>query len=116
MKSALIGFVGLLQTVIVATSAIGQSPSGLPYFDPDRHCKRQTSIMGGGSFWMKACLEQEQDAYDQLKASWPTLEAGVKRQCQQQASIMGASYFWLNLCVVQELDSRDAVEGFKFRR
>lgn len=65
---------------------------------------------------MKACLTQEQDAYDQLKVAWEKTPERTKRQCRQQASIMGASYFWLNACVVQETEASEAVKNFKFRK
>jgi len=72
--------------------------------------------MGGGSFWMKACLEQEQEAYDELKQKWASIDSNTVRLCRRQMSIMGQSYFWLNACIQQELESATALKNFTFRK
>jgi hypothetical protein len=101
---------------VVATIAFAQTPAGMPDYDVETHCKRQSSVMGGGDFWMKACLMQEQEAYDQLKTAWDKIPERAKKQCRQQASIMGSSYFWLNACVAQEAEANEAVKNFKFKK
>jgi hypothetical protein len=108
----------IAMTCMLTSAAAAQGPIGMPDYDVERHCKRQASMFGGGDFWLNACLVQEQDAYDQLKARWSEIWAdpSVMRRCRQQSSMFGASYFWLNACVVQELEAREEVSKFKFRK
>jgi hypothetical protein len=106
----------VLATVVAVQPTMAQTPGGMPDYDVEKICKKQGAMMGGGSFLLQACLEQEQSAYDQLKTQWPTLDTKVIQQCRQMATMMGSSYFMLNACVEQELASAEKVAKFKFKK
>ena len=95
---------------------MAQAPPGMPDYNVEKHCKSQSSIMGGGNFWMKSCLDQEQEAYDVLNREWSSLDPETMRHCRQQASVMGQSYFWLNLCLHQEIEATESLKNYKFKK
>jgi hypothetical protein len=74
------------------------------------------AMIGDSNFMRKACLDQEQNAYDQVKSDLASLDPGSKRRCREIARIAAPSYFMLNACVAQEVSAREAVKDFKFRK
>jgi hypothetical protein len=109
-----------LSVLLIATlwgpAAPAQLPPGMPDYDVKGHCGRQSEMLGGGDFWMKACLTQEQESYNELKTIWDSVPQRVKRHCRQQTALFLASYFWLHACVAQELESGEAVKNFEFKK
>lgn len=102
--------------LVICSAVHAQAPAGLPDFEVEKHCRRQAATLGGGNFWLKACLDQEQDAYDQLKKDWPAHSAATLRRCRSQTAMLGQSYFWLNICLQQEAEATEAVRDYKFRK
>jgi hypothetical protein len=96
--------------------AVAQSSTAMPEFDPVSLCKKQASAIGQGDWLIKACLDQEQEAYDALKAQWPTLDVRVKSQCARQSRMIGHGYWLLQACVEQEVEAKQSVEQFKFKK
>ena len=106
----------LVATVAAIGSAIAQSPTAMPEFDPVSLCKKQAAAIGQGDWLIKACLDQEQEAYDAMKAQWPGLDSRVKSQCARQSRMIGQGYWMLQACVEQEVEAKQSVEQFKFKR
>lgn len=106
----------LLMWVVLVATAGQASAQEIPDIDPMKQCRKQTDAVGGGEWLMKACLEQEQAAYDQLKAAWPTLDARTRRQCIGQARAVSLGYWLIQACVEQERSAKEAVQQFKFRK
>jgi len=88
----------------------------LPNYDPVAYCKRVSDMIGKSAWMTKACLDQEQSAYDELKPVWAGLPDPMKQTCQRQASMIGRSYWYLKACVDQESTATKQLEGYKFRR
>jgi hypothetical protein len=105
-----------LLCICLKTPSLAQVPVGLPDYDPEKFCKKQSATVGGGNFLLKACLEQEQEAYDQIKAQWASLDKKTTQQCRQMANLIGGSYFMLHACIEQELASAEEVGKFKFKK
>lgn len=93
-----------------------QSGEPVPNFDPVAICKKQAAAIGQGDWLVQACLDQEQTAYDALKAQWPTIDARIKGLCIKQARAIGQGYWLLQACVDQEVEAKQAVQQFKFKR
>lgn len=90
----------------------------MPRFDVTAQCKKIASF--GGPFsetTFDSCMEMEQSAYDQLKATWSTLTLDMKNQCVKIASFGGpGSYSTLQSCVEmeQEAANKNKDRQFKF--
>ncbi len=99
-----------------AGSGLAQVPADLPEYDVEKHCQTQAKMMGDSNFMLKACFDQEQGAYDEVKKDWAILDAKIKSTCREQARVTMPSYFMLNACVAQEVRAKEAVGNFKFKK
>lgn len=102
--------------VMASSSSLHAAEPTLPHFDPAAYCKRVSEMVGQSAWMTKACLDQEQAAYDDLKPIWAGLPDPMKQTCQRQATIIGRSYWFLKACVDQERTASKQLEGYKFRR
>jgi len=109
-------FVLAVGALLLIEQAQAQTPADMPVYDVEKICRQQTNLLQGGDFLLKACLDQEQNSYDELKKGWETLDTKVKAYCRQMARTVLASYFMLNACVAQELKAKEELGSFKFKR
>jgi hypothetical protein len=88
----------------------------IPRFDVEQHCEAVASFGGTYSAMMdRACMQQEQGAYDGLKPQWPDLPETVRAHCTEVAAFGGpGSYLMLESCVHMELDAMEEDGGFKY--
>jgi hypothetical protein len=100
----------------LSTFTYAEPPSELPFYDVEKICRQQSALVGGGDFMHKACLDQEQRSYDELKKDWEGLDKKVKATCREMARVAYPSYFMLNACVAQELKAKEELSNFKFKR
>jgi hypothetical protein len=86
-----------------------------PHYDAEAYCKEVANLGGNYSAFMdNACLDQEQKAYDGLKAKWSDLPAEARTYCDEIALFGGkGSYFMLNACIEQEMRARTSRPKFQ---
>jgi len=103
----------LLGTALVPTAAQAESP---PRYDAEASCKEMASLGGSYSeFMFNACLDQEQSAYDWLKANWTEFSADARKHCDEMARLGGhGSYFMLQACIQQEERARASRPDFRY--
>lgn len=109
---------GLLVAVIAAVQAVA-SPAltqALPDLDPMKLCRKQAEAVGQGDWLVKACLDQEQEAYNSLKETWETVDGKTRTMCIKQARAVLQGYWLIQACIEQELEARSEVESFKFKK
>lgn len=106
----------LVLTVALGLCCGGAAAQGLPDLDPVAMCKKQAALVGQGDWLVKACLDQEQAAYDALKAQWDTLPMKTRSICVQQSRLIGQGYWLMQACVEQEVAANKEVEQFQFKR
>jgi hypothetical protein len=77
----------------------------LPGWDMMAHCEHQNRVLASESaFMLRACIQQEERAYEILLRDWNDLAAPIRRTCIQQSGVLRlTSYFMLNACVQQEV-------------
>lgn len=77
----------------------------LPGWDMMAHCEHSNRVLATESaFMLRACVQQEERAYEILRRDWGGLSGPIRRTCMQQSDVMRiTSYFLLNACVQQEL-------------
>lgn len=98
---------------------IGSGPAfaqSMPEIDPVAMCKRMVSTVGQSAWLMKACLDQEQQAYDLLKLRWESIDPKARAVCIRQVRTISQGYWLLQACIEQETDAQQAVDKFKFKR
>jgi hypothetical protein len=90
---------------------------GLPRYDVKAHCDKIASFGGNPSEMIRqGCFQQEQSAYDSLKASWNGLPATVQSHCDKVARFGGGgTYMILQGCIQQELAAKRSNENSTFR-
>lgn len=81
-----------------------------PRYDAKAYCRKLSAIGGSPSeILYGSCLEQEQDSYDGLKASWASIPDGIKKYCDRLARVSSpGSYIMLSECVRQEISAKKA--------
>lgn len=97
-----------------AAAAAADDP--LPRFDVAALCEAAAGTLGNSTFARTACVEQEQQSYDGLKARWAALPPEVRTTCQKIAAWTGSgSYIVLGGCVDVELEARSRpAPSFKY--
>ena len=110
----------------LAPLAVSAQPRGqatpsvaeIPNYDPQRHCSRSMNVLNVDSeFMLRACLTQEQNSYDLMKARWSEIGERIRRHCiGSNRTLAMESYFMLNACVSQEESSSRQNQQFEFRR
>lgn len=81
-----------------------QTPPTLPEWDRRDYCERSMRTMAVESaFMLRACLDQEERAFNMVRESWAAMPAASLRGCVRNMETLRAnSYFLLNACVEQE--------------
>jgi hypothetical protein len=94
------------------------SYAAMPNYDPVAHCAKVASFGGTPSEVIRnTCLQQEQEAYNDLKPKWDGLPAALRAHCDRVASFGGAGTFViLKTCVEQELEASQKNHEFQFQR
>lgn len=77
----------------------------MPRYNVESYCQEVSDVSGGSSMIYNFCIDQEQTAYNMLKASWSWLGAHLKRYCDEVASFGGGSYMLLDCCIQIESDA-----------
>lgn len=87
-----------------------------PRYDVEAHCKEVASFGGTYSASLdNACLDQEQMAYDALKADWTNVPTDARAHCDEVARFGGhGSYNLLQACIQQETKARGARPKFRY--
>ncbi len=80
----------------------------LPRFDVEGYCE---DIGGGSHDMFNFCIEEEQKAYDQLRANASSLNPQTVSYC---TDIAGNSYDMLLFCIEEENDAADNRQSFSF--
>lgn len=86
----------------------------LPRYDVPAYCKTIAAYGGGSSALYNGCMQNEQTAYDDLKANWAGLSAQIKAYCTEIAAFGGNSYALFQGCVQNETAAADAPTTFKY--
>jgi hypothetical protein len=64
----------------------------------------------------QGCFQQEQSAYDTLKATWGTVPETMKSHCDRVARFGGGgTYMILQGCIQQEIAAKSSNETSTFR-
>lgn len=98
---------------LIASAAFAQD---LPDLDPVKMCRKQAAAIEQGDWLVKACLDQEQEAYDTLKEQWPGLDTKTRQLCVKQARVISSGYWMIQACVAQELQAREELKNFEFKK
>lgn len=92
------------------------SAQDIPQLDPLEICRDQADAVGQGDWLIKACLDQEQHAYNTLNAQWPAIDAKTRAVCTMQADVVQQGYWLIAACISQEIEAKTAVDKFEFKR
>jgi hypothetical protein len=104
---------------IVLVGSITSVPAGeLPTYPVEQWCDRVANSSGSRSeLIFGGCIQQEQSAYDSLKATWGVLPSQMQSWSDTVAKSGGAgSYLILNGCVQQEQNAGRENSSRQFRR
>lgn len=102
--------------VVWGLVAPAMAETAIPDLDAIALCKRNAAAIDQGAFVVKACLEQEQESYNALKARWSALDEQTRLVCIQNAAAIDQGYYLIRACVEQEQEAKAAVDGFEFKR
>ncbi|MAK54385.1 MAG: hypothetical protein CML17_00795 [Pusillimonas sp.] len=103
--------------LIIATGfPLASSASEMPRYDVEAQCKQIASMGGNTSAVMlNSCMDMEQKAYNNLKASWNEIPENTQRQCHEVASIGGnGSYTMLESCIEMETQAAEKPKKFEY--
>jgi len=101
----------LVAAAIGATATHAQS---MPRYNVESYCQEVSDFSGGSAMIYNGCIDQEQTAYNMLKARWPRLGSQVKSYCDEVASFGGGSYMLLDGCIQMEGDAASGTKSFKY--
>lgn len=99
---------------LVTCSGVAFAQSGPPRYDPPAYCESVADTVGGSARIKNRCIEQEQAAYDALKAMWSVAPPSAASYCDQVAQAIGGSYRILERCIQQETSASETAPDFKF--
>ena len=108
--------IGCLYAIAFATVPSQAANEAPPHYDAEAHCKQVANFGGSYSASLdNACLSQEQQAYDALKAQWIDVPVEARSHCDQVASFGGTgSYSLLQACIQQEMQARGSRPKFQY--
>ncbi|MNL57612.1 hypothetical protein D3C87_1811880 [compost metagenome] len=86
----------------------------IPRYDPEAYCKKVANTSGGSAMIYSGCIDMEQDSYNKLKPTWPTLADKTQRYCDRVAKTSGGSYMLLDGCIDMETEAASSQKQFKF--
>lgn len=101
----------LLPVVVGSSAALA---ADLPRYDPEGHCRTVAATIGDSEVIRVTCLDQEQEAYNGLKARWAEVPASRVRHCDEVARAIGGSYVILAECIRQEEAAASSGTKFQF--
>lgn len=87
----------------------------LPRYDVEQRCRDTTASVGGGEWLLQGCFDQEQRAYDSLKARWLEIAPTIRGHCEKTVASVGAAYWLLEGCIEQEEQAAADNAGRTFR-
>lgn len=96
---------------LLCTSAAAQS---LPRYDVEAYCQQVADVSGGSSMIYNGCIKMEQEAYNDLKASWSAISSTTKSYCDEVARVSDGSYSILKGCIEMESDAASNTPEFKY--
>ncbi|MDF1626994.1 MAG: hypothetical protein P1U84_11985 [Parvibaculaceae bacterium] len=113
-KTGLFSLAGVFLLGSGAGLAAEDSP---PRYDVPGHCEQVASFGGAPSEMIRSgCLQQEQQAYNDVKRKWSALPGSVRSHCDEVARFGGGgSYMILKGCIDQELASQQSNDDFEFK-
>jgi len=114
VRPAGIGVCILAITLSAAGTVLGADV--LPDLDPIKLCRRQAESIGQGDWMVKACLDQEQEAYDVLNVRWSNIDSKTQALCTKQSQSIGQGYWMIQACVEQEMEAKQNLQNFKFKK
>lgn len=102
-----------LGVMVAAGPAAAQD---MPRYDVAAYCDQIAAFGGAPSAVIRnGCVQQEQAAYDALKAKWAALPANMQKHCNQVATAVGmGSYAILKGCVDMENSAASRPPAFKY--
>jgi hypothetical protein len=101
--------------VIIATSEA--RAEDLPDFPVEQWCKKVSKVAGDSAVIYGGCIEQEQNAYDELKQTWAAVPGKTRSWCGQVAKSTGlGSFVILKGCIEQEAAARQENATRQFKR
>jgi hypothetical protein len=107
---------GIVALFVLAGAA--QAETILPTYPVEKWCDQVSRSVGARSEMIYGgCIDQEQNSYNELKASWTTLSNHTQTWCDQVAKATGSgSYMILKGCVEQETQAAKENSTRKFQR
>ncbi len=105
------------QLVVALTMSLigtGAYSADIPRYDPEAYCKRVANTSGGSAVIYSGCIDMEQDSYNKLKSTWPTIADKTQKYCDRVAKTSGGSYMLLGGCIDMEMEAATNQKGFKF--
>jgi hypothetical protein len=89
----------------------------LPNFSVERWCSQVSKVSGDSAVIYGGCIEQEQNAYDELKQTWATVPSKARSWCEQVARSTGpGSFVIFKGCIDQEAAARQENTTRQFKR
>ncbi len=107
-----ISFSVFLGAVTLAATAV--HAQSVPRYNVESYCQEVSDFSGGSAMIYNGCIDQEQTAYNTLKARWSGLGSQVKSYCDEVASFGGGSYMLLEGCIQMEVDAASGTKSFKY--
>ncbi len=100
--------------IALAMMLFATTANATPRYDVASHCKEVAEFGGYSSVIYNACIEQEQTAYDSLKANWDNISSKTTSYCDEIACFGGCSYTILESCIEQETGASNNTTEFKY--
>ncbi len=100
-----------LSVVALASTAQAQE---VPRFDVESYCEDVAEFGGGSHSIYNGCVDMEQQAYNRLKADWPSLSTRVRDYCTEIGTVGGPSYSTMQGCVDMETQAASGQSEFSF--
>jgi hypothetical protein len=99
----------VLSLLILCASGAAQAANDaddlLPKFDMEKLCTRAIQQTWTSTRSYAACVGSEQQAYDELRASWTSLAAKTRVFCDKVSRSLDSSYVTLQECIRGESQS-----------
>ena len=106
--------------IMIAVAALPLSPTfasaqSIPRYDPAASCEEVAATADGSRVIYNGCMQMEQEAYNVLKSTWPSLPASTRDSCDEVARSGGhGTYAILKGCVDMEAEAAADEPEFEF--
>ena len=111
LMSTVLPIAALGSLLLFASAASAQD---LPRYDVEAYCTTVSDFSGGSRMIFNGCIELEQEAYDELRATWAGLPGQARRYCDEVARVTGGSYSILQGCIELETEAADETPKFQY--